>query len=90
MGVIETYYDEGARAWKNRWQDGQEVSGVHDRRGEAIARGRTLAVSQGTRHTILAIEGTVISTRDYRLDPPGWDPPLGHRPVVVDDGVDEP
>jgi hypothetical protein len=69
MGNIETYFDSAVRAWKNRGPDGRDLPGTHDRRGDAIARGRACALSHRTWHVIRDAEGAVASRRDYGVDP---------------------
>ena len=69
MGSIETYFDTTSRAWKNRGQDGQDFPETHDRRGDAIARGRALAMSHRTWHVIRDAEGAEAFRRDYGADP---------------------
>ncbi len=69
MASIETYYDTAAGAWKNRGPDGQELPGAEDRRGDAIARGRALALSRGDWHVIRDAEGAEASRKDYGVDP---------------------
>ena len=70
-GDIETYYDPFAAVWKNRAQDGQQLPGVHNRRGDAIARGRAQAITRRSAHVIRNVDGTLTSRRDHGHDPCG-------------------
>lgn len=73
-GDVDTYFEDGQ--WKNKVEGNSRASNVHDRKSDAQAVGRDMAIDRGVEHVIKKIDGTVGAKNTY---PRGRDqhPPRG-------------
>lgn len=62
-GDIETYYEDGR--WKNRPQGNTRASNTHDRKADAEAVGRGMAMDRGVEHLVKNKDGQISKKNTY-------------------------
>jgi hypothetical protein len=62
-GDIETYHEDGV--WKNRVEGGQKALNTADRKGDAQAVGRQMAIDRGVEDVIKRLDGTIGEHNTY-------------------------
>jgi hypothetical protein len=62
-GDVDTYFDDGK--WKNKVEGNSRASNVHDRKADAQAVGRDMAIGRGVEHVIKNMDGTIGSKNTY-------------------------
>jgi hypothetical protein len=66
-GWIHTVHRDGR--WYNEVEEGERASSSHDKRVDAVARGRELAINAKTEHVIHNVDGTISERNSYGNDP---------------------
>jgi hypothetical protein len=66
-GDVETYHEQGS--WKNRIEEEGDSDESYSSRDEAIAAGRSLAMSRKVEHIIRREDGTIGERSTYGHDP---------------------
>ena len=62
-GDVDTYYEDGQ--WKNRVEGNSRASNVHERKADARAAGRDMAIDRGVEHVIKKMDGTIGEKNTY-------------------------
>lgn len=62
-GDVDTYYEDGQ--WKNKIEGNSRASNVHDRKADAQAAGREMAIKREAEHVIKKVDGTIGAKNTY-------------------------
>lgn len=62
-GDVDTYYEDGQ--WKNKIEGHSRASNVHDRKTDAQATGRDMAIERKVEHVIKNMDGTIGAKNTY-------------------------